>query len=50
MKNYTAQELIDFETQVAETFNTGIIKSPVHLYDGNENQIIEVFKNIKESI
>jgi pyruvate dehydrogenase E1 component alpha subunit len=48
MRNYTAQELIDFETKVAETFNSGVIKSPVHLYDGNENQIIEVFKDIKD--
>ena len=48
MKNYTAQELIDFETKVAEIFNSGVIKSPVHLYDGNENQIIEVFKDIKD--
>ena len=49
MKKYTPQELIDFETKVAETFNTGIIKSPVHLYDGNEEQIINVFENVKEN-
>ena len=48
MKNYTSQELKDFETKVAETFSSGVIKSPVHLYDGNENQIIEVFKDIKD--
>jgi pyruvate dehydrogenase E1 component alpha subunit len=48
MKLYTSQELIDFETKVAETFNSGIIKSPVHLYDGNEKQIIEVFQNVKD--
>jgi TPP-dependent pyruvate/acetoin dehydrogenase alpha subunit len=48
MKNYTPEQLVEFETKVAETFNTGIIKSPVHLYDGNESQIIEVFKNVKD--
>jgi pyruvate dehydrogenase E1 component alpha subunit len=48
MKSYTPEELVEFETKVAETFNTGVIKSPVHLYDGNENQIIEVFKNVKD--
>lgn len=48
MKNYTPEELVEFETKVAETFNSGVIKSPVHLYDGNENQIIEVFKNVKD--
>ena len=46
MKKYTEQELIDFETNVAEVFNSGVIKSPVHLYDGNEKQIINVFENI----
>ena len=48
MKKYTPQELINFETQVAETFNSGVIKSPVHLYDGNEEQIIKVFENVKD--
>jgi len=48
MKKYTEQELIDFETKVAEIFNTGVIKSPVHLYDGNEEQIINVFENISD--
>lgn len=48
MKKYTKEELIDFETRVADTFNSGLIKSPVHLYDGNEEQIINVFENIKD--
>lgn len=48
MKSYTPEELVEFETRVAETFNSGVIKSPVHLYDGNENQVIEVFKNVKD--
>jgi len=48
MKQYSASELVQFETQVAEIFNSGVIKAPVHLYDGNEEQIIEVFENIKD--
>jgi pyruvate dehydrogenase E1 component alpha subunit len=48
MKEYSAIELVQFETHVAEIFNSGVIKAPVHLYDGNEEQIIEVFKNIKD--
>jgi hypothetical protein len=48
MKEYSASELVQFETHVAEIFNSGVIKAPVHLYDGNEEQIIEVFKNIKD--
>jgi pyruvate dehydrogenase E1 component alpha subunit len=48
MKNYTEQELIDFETEIGECFNNGIIKAPVHLYSGNETQIIDIFKNIND--
>ena len=31
--------------EIAELFNSGKIKAPVHLYHGNEDQIINVFKN-----
>ena len=48
MKNYTEQELIDFETEIGECFNNGMIKAPVHLYSGNETQIIDIFKNIND--
>ncbi len=43
----TAEELISFETEIAETFNAGKIRAPVHLYFGNEEQMIEVFRDIK---
>ena len=46
---YTVDDLISFEEEIAETFNQGKIKSPVHLYNGNEEHIIKVFKNIKEN-
>ncbi len=45
--NLTAQNLIDFETDIGETFNKGLIKAPVHLYDGNESQMIKIFERIK---
>jgi pyruvate dehydrogenase E1 component alpha subunit len=48
MKNYTEQELIDFETEIGECFNNGMIKAPVHLYSGNETQIIDIFNNVKD--
>ncbi len=49
MKNLlTKQELIDFEHDIAETFNSGLIKAPIHLYSGNEEQMIDVFKNVNE--
>jgi pyruvate dehydrogenase E1 component alpha subunit len=48
MKEYTPQELIDFENDIADCFNSGSIKAPVHLYSGNEDQIIKVFQDVKE--
>ena len=42
------EELIKFEEEIAEIFNSGKIKAPVHLYHGNEEQIINIFKNIKK--
>ncbi|MBS3903026.1 MAG: hypothetical protein KGZ30_01470 [Anaplasmataceae bacterium] len=41
--------LIQFETDLAEIWNDGKIKAPVHLSDGNEDQLIEVFKKIKKT-
>ena len=41
------QELIDFEKEVVQLFNDGKLRSPVHLSGGNEEQLIEIFKNIK---
>lgn len=44
----TKQDLINFEEDIAAEFNASKIKAPVHLYSGNEDQIIDIFKNIKE--
>ena len=41
------KDLILFEKEIANLFNKGKIKSPVHLYNGNEDKIIDVFKNIR---
>jgi TPP-dependent pyruvate/acetoin dehydrogenase alpha subunit len=41
------ENLIKFEEEIAELFNAGKIRAPVHLYHGNENQIIDIFKKIK---
>jgi len=48
MKEYTPEELVAFETEIGNCFNEGLIKAPIHLYDGNENQIIDVFNLIKD--
>lgn len=42
------EELISFEEDIAESFNNGFIKAPVHLYNNNEDQMIEIFKNVKD--
>ena len=46
--NLTAEDLINFEDRVADAFNSGLIRAPVHLYHGNENKMIEVFGDVKE--
>lgn len=42
-----AAELRAFEEDIAEEFNAGKIRAPVHLYDGNEEQMIEIFCDVK---
>jgi len=41
---YTKEQLIEFENEIAECFNNAEIKAPVHLYDGNEEQMIKIFQ------
>jgi len=43
--NLTKEDLIEFENEIADCFNTAKIKAPVHLYNGNEEQMISVFKD-----
>ena len=43
------EKLIKFEEDIAKLFNSAKIKAPVHLYHGNEDKIIKVFKKIKKS-
>ena len=42
------KELIAFEEEIASLFNEGKIRAPVHLYQGNEDKIIEIFKKINK--
>jgi TPP-dependent pyruvate/acetoin dehydrogenase alpha subunit len=46
--NYTVEDLKNFEIDVAGIFNSGKIKAPVHLSDGNEAPLIEIFKHVKD--
>jgi len=49
IKMMTKEELIEFENEIAECFNNALIKAPVHLYHGNEEQMIDIFKKHKIS-
>ena len=42
----TQQELIDFETEIGNLFNSAKIKAPIHLYANNEENIMRVFEKI----
>lgn len=42
----TKQELIDFESEVAEYFEKAMIRGPVHLSHGNEDYLIDLFQYI----
>ncbi|HET9129838.1 MAG TPA: thiamine pyrophosphate-dependent enzyme, partial [Terriglobia bacterium] len=43
----TKEELIAFEEEIAVLFNAGKIRAPIHLYFGNEEAMIRVFRNIR---
>ena len=43
----TKEELIAFEEDIANCFNTKQIHAPVHLYHGNEDHMMRVFENVK---
>lgn len=43
----TREELINFETEIAEAFNSAKIRAPVHLYSDNEERMIEIFRDVR---
>ncbi len=46
--SWTVERLRNFETSIGNLFNSGKIKAPVHLSDGNEENLIEIFKDFKQ--
>lgn len=42
----TKEDLIQFEQEIKEEILAGNIRAPVHLSGGNENTLIEIFKEI----
>tara|TARA_B100002019_G_C21253717_1_gene592653 strand:+ start:41 stop:649 length:609 start_codon:yes stop_codon:yes gene_type:complete len=49
MKKITPEYLINFENKIADLFNSSKIRAPVHLYSGNERNVIKTFKKIKKN-
>ncbi len=43
----TKEELIAFEEEIAAEFNAGRVRAPVHLYSGNEEKMIEIFRSVQ---
>lgn len=43
----TVAELLAFEDEVARRFDAGEVKGPIHLSNGNESELIQIFKWIK---
>ena len=43
------KDLINFEDNIAKLFNEAKIKSPIHLYSGNEKFLINFFKKVKKN-
>ena len=43
------EDLVAFEKEVAHRFESGEIPFPIHLSGGNEDQLIEIFKDIKRT-
>jgi len=42
---FSKEELIEFENEMAACFDDAMIRAPVHLYDGNEEEMIKVFED-----
>lgn len=42
----TVESLVQFENEIADLFNSKQIRSPIHLHHGNENIMLEIFKQI----
>lgn len=45
----TAEDLIQFENDIVQKWEDGKIRGPIHLSNGNEEQLIEVFKRISKN-
>src|SRR3989338_1864979 len=49
MMTLTKEELIAFEDEIKELYENAKIKAPVHFSKGNEEQLIDIFKDVNEN-
>ena len=49
MKNLKKKNLINFENNIVDLFNSSKIKAPIHLHSNNENTLIKIFKKINKN-
>ena len=42
--------LVQFERKMADHWESGKVRGPIHLSGGNEDELIEIFKRIKNLI
>ena len=47
MEKITKKELVDFEKEILDLFEDTKIRTPIHLSGGNEDELVEIFKDIK---
>ena len=45
--DWTPESLAEFEADIADTFNRGEIRAPIHLAGGNETELIKIFKRVR---
>ena len=41
------EQIVDFEKDIQNCYEDGEIRGPIHLRDGNEQQLIDIFKNVR---
>ena len=41
----TKEDLVSFEKEIADIFATGVIRAPVHLRSGREDELIRIFRD-----
>lgn len=49
LTDWDKASLVRFEADIAELFNSGRIKAPVHLSDGNEEKLVDIFAEVENN-